>query len=348
MSNETKVGILAVISIAIAIWGYKFLKGQNILTSSNIFYVEYEKSGMLSVSAPVFINDFPVGVVADMYLKPEDMKTIVAVLDIERDINIPKTTVAEIVATDVTGGKGVNLAFDKPCTNGDCAESGTYLKGITKGLLKSMVPQDELALYLDQLGGTVGEIMDTLNNKLTDPDAEGVGKAFQDLSATLLNLNKTTAKLDAMLARSSGNIENSLKNVEALTGKLNNNMASVDSILNNATAITAQLRDTDLKKTIEGTSANANEAITELRNTMATANKALGEVNTLLAGVKAGDGTIGKLFTDDGLYKQLSDVSLQLDQFLTDFERAPYRYMPLKSRSKVKRHDRKDGKKEVD
>ncbi len=344
MSNETKVGILAVVSIAIMIWGYKYLKGQNILTSSNLLYVEYQETDMLAVSSPVLISGFEVGVVADMYLKPEDMQTIVTVLDIDKDINVPKTAIAELISTDVTGGKGINLSFKKPCKDGDCAVSGDYLKGVSKGLLKSMIPQEELEIYLAQLGGTVGEVYDTLNQRLTDPNAEGIGKSFQDFSATLASLNATTAKLDRLIARSSGAIEGSLKNVEALTSKLNNNMASVDSILENTSALTAKLNKIDLDKTINGTAENANEAITKLKATLEGADKAMAEVTALLNGVKAGEGTVGKLFTDDGLYFKLTKASEQLEKFLLDFETHPYRYMPLKSRKKVKRYDKKDGK----
>ncbi len=344
MSNETKVGILAVVAIALLIWGYKFLKGQNILTSSNILYVEYEQVDMLSISSPVLINGFQVGVIANMYLKPEDMKTIVTVLDIDRGVNIPKNTIAEIISTDITGGKGINLNFNGPCSGDDCAKSGDYLKGATKGILQSMVPQDELAQYLEQLGSTVSEVLDTINQKLTDPNAEGVGKAFQDFSATLENLNATTGRLNNLLARSSGNIESSLKNVDALTSKLNDNMASVDSILANTAAITAQLKEIDLKKTIEETGDNANEAIAKLQGTLDTADKAMAELTSLLNGIKAGKGTMGKLFTDEELYNSLNATSKQLQEFLKDLENSPYRYIPLKSRKKIQRYDRKDGR----
>ncbi len=344
MSNETKVGILAIVSIAILVWGYKFLKGQNLLTTSNILYVEYEQADMLSVSSPVVINGFAVGVIADMYLKPEDMQTIVTVLDINRNVKVPKTAIAELISTDITGGKGINLSFKKPCSGDDCAKSGDYLKGTTKGILQSMIPQDELDLYLNKLGGTVGEVYDTLNQRLVDPNAVGIGKSFQDFSATLANLNATTSKLNNMLARSSGSIEHSLKNVEALTSKLNKNMAAVDSIISNTASLTAKLNEIDLKETIDGTAQNANEAITKLKGTLEGADKTLAEVTTLLASVKAGEGTIGKLFTDDGLYFKLSKASEQLEKLLVDLESAPYRYVPLKSRRKVKRYDRKDGK----
>lgn len=344
MSNETKVGILAIVAIAIAVWGYKFLKGQNLLTTSNILYVEYEQADMLSVSSPVLINGFRVGVIADMYLKPEDMQTIVTVLDIERGVKVPKATVAELISTDITGGKGINLSFDKPCSGDDCAKSGDYLKGATKGILQSMVPQEELERYLNQLAATVGAVYDTLNQRMVDPHAVGIGKSYQDFAATLAKLNATTGRIDAILSKSSGNIEKSIQNVEELTSNLSNNMTLVDSILNNTLALTAQLKEIDLKKTIDGTSENANEAITKLKGTLENADKALAEVTALLNGIKAGEGTVGKLFTDDGLYAKMAKASEELEKLLIDFKESPYRYMPLKSRAKVKRYDKKDGK----
>ena len=71
MSNETKIGLLAIIAIALSIWGYKFVRGKNILVKSNIYFVEYTDVDQLKTSSPVLINGFQVGVVADIYLKPD-------------------------------------------------------------------------------------------------------------------------------------------------------------------------------------------------------------------------------------------------------------------------------------
>ena len=45
MSRETRIGILSVLVIAASIWGYKFIKGQNILSSQQFFYIEYDDVG---------------------------------------------------------------------------------------------------------------------------------------------------------------------------------------------------------------------------------------------------------------------------------------------------------------
>ena len=69
----------------------------------------------------------------------------------------------------------------------------------------------------------------------------------------------------------------------------------------------------------------------------------MNEVTAILANAKAGQGTLGKLITDDTLYYKLSSASQQLETFLLDLETKPYRYIPFKSRRKIKRYDRKDG-----
>lgn len=68
--NETKIGLLAIAAIALAIWGFKFLKGQNVLTTSQTYFIRYENVEQLRPSSPVFINGLQVGMVKDMYVRP--------------------------------------------------------------------------------------------------------------------------------------------------------------------------------------------------------------------------------------------------------------------------------------
>ncbi|MEL6846504.1 MAG: MlaD family protein, partial [Bacteroidota bacterium] len=157
MRNETKIGILAVVAIAILIWGYKFLQGNNILTSNTVLYAEYERIDQLSASASILVNGFEVGKVSDIYLKPEDMKTIVVTMNIDRGINIPKNAKAEIISTSFVGGKAIALKFDGPCEGDGCADNGDYLDGSMQGFLESVVGNpDELDAYVGKVTGGLG------------------------------------------------------------------------------------------------------------------------------------------------------------------------------------------------
>ena len=342
LSNETKIGLLAVVSIALLIWGFTYLKGRNILSTSTLMYIEYPRVDMLATSAPVLINGFAVGVVAKMYLKETDMRTIVVVLDIKSGINIPKNTVAEIISTDITGGKGIRLMFDAPCSGDDCAKDGDYLQGRVKGLLGSMISQDELGQYLGQLSGTVGEIADTLGNRMSDPDAKGLGESIR-------NFNELTANLNALILGSTRSIQSTMAHLSSITGKIDDDNEKISEFLNNIASFSEDLTKLELGETmssLKNTMGNADVTLEELTSTLKTANDALGNISELVAGLKEGNGTIGQLLTNDSLYNNLNSASQQLEVLLKDFEEKPYRYMPLKNRNKVNRYDKKDAKQE--
>lgn len=69
-SREVKIGIFALITIAILIWGISFLKGKNIFSSERHFYAVYDDVTGLNTKANVTINGFKVGFVEEVELMP--------------------------------------------------------------------------------------------------------------------------------------------------------------------------------------------------------------------------------------------------------------------------------------
>ncbi|MEM1321521.1 MAG: MlaD family protein [Bacteroidota bacterium] len=345
MSNETKIGLMAVIIIGLFIAGYKFLEGKNVLTSSQLFYVEYQDVEMLTSSAPVLINGFQVGVVSNLYLKPEDMQTIVAVLNIDRGVAVPKTAIAEITSTGLMGGKAIRLSFDRPCEGAACAQSGDYLQGGTVGMVEQMLGSD-LGVYMDQLSTGVGKSFDVLNRKINDEDPNNkIGRSLRDLQSSIATLKATSENLNALIANSSGKLTGLLGNLESLTGSFNESEEQIKTIFANTADLTGKLKEIDMSATLDTatlTMSEARQALEELSATLETATKTLDQVNGLTTGISNGEGTLGLLFKDETLYHKLNETSLKLDSLLTDIKAKPYRYIPLKNRRKIKRYDRKD------
>ena len=58
ISNETKVGALTSIAIAILFIGYSFLKGNNVFSSENTFYTEYDNVDGSPYLNPYWSADF--------------------------------------------------------------------------------------------------------------------------------------------------------------------------------------------------------------------------------------------------------------------------------------------------
>lgn len=324
MSNETKIGILATVAILISILGYKFLKGQDVFSRSEEFYVEYTNVDQLTKSASVLINGFQVGTVKDIYIKPEDQKTIVVILSIKGAVKIPKNTVAAIKPSGLVGGKIIELMFNTPCADGTCAEDGDHLKGITTGLLDAIVGKDQMDTYLNQLKYGLTDIYDTISSKATNPNAKGgLPKTINDLNIILENLKASTRDLKIITASTAVAIPGISKNLNDITQNLRANNEKISSILGNTEKFSGNLSKTDISKTNQ-----------DLQTTMETLNKTLQSTDLALADLKKitgdineGKGSLGALVKDPRLFDNLIRTSKNLDLLLQDFRLNPKRYV---------------------
>lgn len=330
LSNEGKIGLLAIITIALFIWGLKFLKGQNILSASKNIFVEYKNIDQLKVSSPVLINGFEVGVVKDIYLKPEDLNTIIVVLNIKGKIIFPKNAVAMIVNAGLMGGKAVEIRYSNPCNGGDCVVSGDYLKGETEGLLQSMLGRpDQFEGYIGAFKNNARGILDSLDSSIKNP-SNSIGKALNDLEVVIHHLKGTTAAMDATMNASSGNINATMKNLNSISANIAASNNQIKSLISNLDAVSLQLKNGNL----DGTLKTANIAMEKANQTLNKTDLAIGELNSILNKVNKGDGTMAKLVNDgtlytnlNGLSKDLSKVSKNLDLLLQDFRLNPKRYV---------------------
>lgn len=341
MSNEVKIGILALVAIGLSFWGYKFILGKNVLVKSNIYKIMYDQVDGLQVGTQARINGVRVGSVASIQLVPEENEKVLVTLDLNKDQRIPKNTKAVIISTGFMGGKAINLVYDKPCSGGDCAQSGDYIQGQTLGLLGSMMGTENMKEYVNILKDGLSEVMDTLNNQLLSEESNSpLAKSVRDLQGTLANLNSTTGQLDRLMRSSSGQINGTLTNLNAITGSIEKQKGSIERILANADSLSAQLATANLKKTL----AEVESTIASLKATLGTADQAMGGFASITDKINNGEGTLGKLVKDEQLYHNITRLSQSMDSLLVDLQERPYRYVPLKGRKRVKRYDRKDGK----
>ncbi|HRD82530.1 MAG: MCE family protein [Saprospiraceae bacterium] len=343
ISSEVKIGLLTIVTLAVSLWGFKFIQGKNMLRASNVYYVEYPSIDLLKKATDVTINGFPVGVVSDMYLKPNDPeKRIVVVLDLKRDIQIPKDARAVIVSTGFMGDKSVMIKYDRACTGPDCAQSGDYLKGELQGFMSYMLGGDgTMDAYMASIKSGFADLIDTLNQQLLSPESQTpIAESVADLRKSLANLESATAQLDQLMRRSGGKIDGTLGNLQSITGNFDSKEKEINTLIDNFSAVSTQMKEADLKKTLEEVKAS----VSNLKTTLATTEQTLGSVNTMMGKINAGEGSLGKLLKDDALFNDLSGLSTKADSLMTDIQTRPYRYMPLKSRARVKKFDRLDAK----
>ncbi|MFK8161244.1 MAG: MlaD family protein [Lewinella sp.] len=348
MRYEVKIGILAIVAIALAFWGYKFIQGSNLLSSSSYYYSVYDSVDGLTVGTPVTISGVSVGSVNGIELNQMDRKAKVT-FDIKKGINVPKGTKAIISTVSVLGQKAVTLVYDQPCFgDGDCAEEGSQLEGRVLGILASFTGgtgEEEGPNPIDAARETLKSTMDSLKYELFSPESDNpIARSTNDLAFTMENLKASTARLQRILDANAGEINTTMQNLASLTNTLADKQESIAGMIDNAEEFSGGLSKLDLEKTMT----EVNAAINSLQGTLNQADKAVGGVNTLMQDVNSGKGTLGKLLSDDKMYVRLTQATRSIDSLATDFQEKPYRYVPFKSRKRVLKHDKRDAKLEAD
>ncbi|MEM1328777.1 MAG: MlaD family protein [Bacteroidota bacterium] len=325
MSNEIKIGLLSIITIALLLWGYKFVEGQNILKKTKILHAEYDNAAGLTAGTTVMRSGFQVGVVTNVYLNPENLRTVIVEFDVDPNLPIPKDAVAAIATVDFLGEKNIQLLFDGPCQAGNCAESGDYLLPGSKGVLASMVGStEEVKSYVDVVSEGVGQVLDSLGQAAGNEDS-AVGKVLSDVDDILQNLKVTTNSLNALIARNSREIDNIVADMNTLSTSIASRDTQIRSIITNADEVMQKLAALELDNTLKSTDA----AIDQLNTTLTTANAAAGDLKLMMAQLNEGEGTLGQLLKNDQLYRNMDEAINNLDLLVEDFRLNPARYTTI-------------------
>jgi phospholipid/cholesterol/gamma-HCH transport system substrate-binding protein len=96
ISNETKIGALTAVAITVLILGFNFLKGKDVLEHSRKIYAVFKNVEGVDVSNAVRINGLQIGSVSDINEADKDISGIVVTINLKKDVNIPKNSVAVI------------------------------------------------------------------------------------------------------------------------------------------------------------------------------------------------------------------------------------------------------------
>jgi phospholipid/cholesterol/gamma-HCH transport system substrate-binding protein len=294
ITREIKTAILVISSIALFIWGYSFLKGQNIFNSSKKLFVEYDNVEGLTASAPVTISGKVIGKVNKINLT-ENGKLLVELQINEEDVPISKSSIAEIYEPGPIGGKQIAIIPNYKDTS--ITVSGDKLKSQTKlGLISSfgdkLEPTQE---KLNKLLANADVLMGNLNSVLDE-------QTKQNLKNTILELNKTLASFNKTALSANNLIDNNQKNI-----------ASTMSNANRASANFAIMSDS-LSRLKLG------QTVKNLENTLA-------KVDKIMLSLESGKGTMGKMLKDETLYNNFGKASKELELLLQDVRLYPTRYV---------------------
>ena len=280
-TKEVKIALVAIVGVVILFFGMNFLKGLNLFASTDDYYIDFKNISGLSSSSPIYADGYQVGTVKDViydYSGEKDPRVVVA---IDKGMRIPAGSSAEI-ESDMMGNVKVNLLLaNNPRER--IMPGGTIMGNVSNGVLSQaadMIPAIQAMLpKLDSILTSVNTLLadpalaqslhnvQTVTQNLTVSSAElntlmkglnrGVPAMMAKANGVLDNTNRLTGNLANIdLESTKRQIDQTIENVNQLTGRLNSNNGTLGKLMNdpsmydnmNATMKSADSLLVDLRK----------------------------------------------------------------------------------------------------
>lgn len=302
LKTETKVGILAIVSIAILVIGYSFLKGNDVFTKEKIYYAKYSRVEGLTVSKPILVNGYQIGRVSKMKLLPSG--EILTEFKVEKQYSVPSNTVARIASTDFLGNKAI--VFDLGDSQNLALSGDTLGSGINQNILDQIEPVQKKA---EAVVLVIDSILTSINNTITPEFQTNVNRSIASIANTLNTLEHTSKQVDGIVGIEKSKISAILSNLEMISTNFRDNNEKINQVFSNLETVSDKAAQADFAQTID------------------KANLAIADFQLLIDGINKGNGSIGKLLNDDELYTNLEDASKSLDHLISDMKQNPSRYV---------------------
>lgn len=315
LSNEFKVGVLAVVSICIFFVGYNFMMGRdNIFTRGRDFFVRYNNTQGLSVGTKVMFNGFKVGMLRS--LKMDEDQMIVAKLEITSDMPIPKDSKIKLESA-LLGGVTLKLILG---TSKEQAEDGDELAAEYTSDIFNMVNS-----RIVNVTNSADSVMGTLNDFF---HKDGLNSAIGELPLVLRELTRTIAEIRSTVSM----IQPGLASTSKGMGEFSASLPEYDRQLREGLGHFNQLgRQVDSVR------------VAELLNNLSVSS---GKLASLMTKLEAGEGSAGKLLNDDQLYLDILKTNAELQKVMLDLKKYPEKYIPVpgtkKQRKKAKKQSALD------
>lgn len=293
LNNELKTGILVVFGIALFVFGFSYLKSNDIFVSDRTFYAIYSDVEGVVNGTPVTVNGLPVGNIQNISF--HDGNQLIVKFRVENDIKFSVNSVAQIYETGLIGGKA--LAIIPSNDKGPEAVSNDTLKSSIAPGLTDLVNKKitNLQVKIESMVMSADSVLYKINRVFDDSTRSNLRKSVSDFNLTISDLKETSSLIKSIVQTNKSDVNLTISNVS----KISNDLSSISSTLNNG--------DLDL--------------------TFANFKKSSDDLSLILKDINKGQGTISKLISNDSLFNNLNDASKSIDLLLEDIRLNPKRYI---------------------
>lgn len=277
-TKEAKIGLVSIVSLALLYFGINYLKGINLFQPTNYYYIAFNNVKDVTVSSPVYVEGFKVGLVREIVYDYNTIDKITVEVSLDKDMRLTKGSYITIVNNFLSGAElhihlnKYSKDFLKPGATLEGRMSDDMMQSIQQkilpqvevmlpkldsilGGLQTLVNHPALAQSLDHIEQTTGNLETSTRqlNLMLSKDVPGIMHNLQVMTANFSEVSTNLKSLD--LASTVSSINATLDNLKLTTDKLNSKDNSIGLLLNDKT----------LYDNLNSTTENASKLLLDLR-----------------------------------------------------------------------------------
>ena len=287
LTKEIKIALVAIVGILVMYFGINFLKGMNLFSTNNAYYMTFDDIQGLGASTPIYADGYKVGTVDGMEYDYKENGPIKVKVDINKDLRIPQGSKAEIVK-DLMGNLQVNLLLAN--NPRERVEPGGVIPGAVNGGM--MDKAANLIPVVEKMLPKLDSILTSVNVLLADP---ALAASLHNVESITSNLTVSTRELNTLMAGLN-------KQVPGMVRRAN-------GVLDNTNRLTANLASLDVQGTLN-----------KVNQTLESAHQFTEKLNS-------NQGSLGLLMNDTKLYDNLTSTMSHADSLVIDLKAHPKRYV---------------------
>jgi phospholipid/cholesterol/gamma-HCH transport system substrate-binding protein len=290
-SKEAKIGIAFIVALLLLYAGIHFLKGINVFKPSNSYTVMFDDVTGLTLSTPVLLSGYQVGLVYSMNLDEKAGNKVAVVLNLNKGIKIAKGSKIKL---DVSLMGSPNILIEPNPLSTEYYDISDQIPGIrNSGLLESM--GQSVLPGVGNLVPKLDSILTAVNKLVNDPN---LPQTLENINAITADLTTSTKQLNQLMASLN-------KDVPHLT----DNMAQISDNIN---SVSGQLKTMDIQSTYKS-----------LDSTMKN-------IEQLTQRLNSKENSLGLLLNDKALYDSLNTTLGNAGALLKDVKENPSKYINVK------------------
>ncbi|MDO5572089.1 MAG: MlaD family protein [Bacteroidales bacterium] len=221
INKEVTIGAVTIVCAAILFFGIDYLKGINIFKPTNYYYIKYQDVTGLTVSGPVTLDGYKVGLVTSLDLDYNNPGTTIVEISLDKKLKVPAGSKA-ILATDLLGTASIQLSLNKYVSTYHNI-SDTLVGELNSGLMGKI--SNDILPALENILPRIDSIVYGLDQIINN---SGLKETFQNINGVTSELEKSSKGLTKIMNNDIPVIMSNMKTISSNINEFSGNLKEIN------------------------------------------------------------------------------------------------------------------------